>query len=329
MLAAPAVARANEVFHWNAIAQAETVQTSTDGSWPGAGMAMVAGAMYDAVNAIDRGHEPYLVDFDEVGAPSWASMDAAAASAAYNVLLEITPVARHAQLLLMYNDTLALLGGGPDVDAGKAAGEAAAAAMSAFREQDGFLVPFTPTIGTGAGEWRPLGWPTPRFTTGPLGPNPAVPDQEPVSVPRRRAARAHERRVHRGLQRGEEARGAGQHVSHGRRDKVRGVLAVCPIALWNPLARNLAGQFGLGRADEARLYAQVNLAGADGATACWDSKYEYMFWRPRAAIQEAGTDDNPATIADSDWEPLFTPATDTSPLLNTPPFPPIRLAMAA
>ena len=46
------------------------------------------------------------------------------------------------------------------MDAGKAAGEAAAAAMSAFREQDGFLVPFTPTIGTGAGEWRPLGWPS-------------------------------------------------------------------------------------------------------------------------------------------------------------------------
>ena len=95
VLAAPAVARANEVSHWNAIAQAETVPLRPTAHGQARGMAMVAGAMYDAVNAIDRGHQPYLVDFDEVGAPSWASMDAAAASAAYNVLLEITPVARH------------------------------------------------------------------------------------------------------------------------------------------------------------------------------------------------------------------------------------------
>ena len=82
VLAAPAVARANEVAHWNAIAQAETLPLRPTAHGQARGMAMVAGAMYDAVNAIDRGHQPYLVDFDEVGAPSWASMDAAAASAA-------------------------------------------------------------------------------------------------------------------------------------------------------------------------------------------------------------------------------------------------------
>ena len=46
------------------------------------------------------------------------------------------------------------------MEAGKAAGEAAAAAMIAFRQGDAFMEPFIPTIETGAGKWRPLGWPT-------------------------------------------------------------------------------------------------------------------------------------------------------------------------
>ena len=46
-----------------------------------------------------------------------------------------------------------------------------------------------------------------------------------------------------------------------------------PIALWNPLARNLAGRYGLDTADQARLYAMINLARADAAIACWNDKY--------------------------------------------------------
>ena len=323
VLAAPAVARADEVYHWNAIGQAETVPLRPTAHGQARGMAMVAGAMYDAVNAIDRGHQPYLVDFDEVGAPSWASMDAAAAAAAYNVLLEITPAARHMPLKMMYDDTLALLGGGPDVDAGEDAGEAAAAAMVAFRQGDGFLVPFTPTIGTGAGEWRPLGWPTsPAYD-----PDPWVRNLKPFLIESPSQFRADEPPALTSAQYTEdfnEVKKLGELESSTRTDdetKAAVFWQFAPAAIWNPLARGLASRFGLDRADEARLYGQINLAGADGATACWDSKYEYMFWRPRAAIQEAGTDGNGATIADPDWEPLFSAGTVTTPPLITPPFP--------
>ena len=58
-------------------------------------MAAVHGAMYDAVNAIDGGHEPYL------GSPASAnasqSKNAAATAAAYRVLLDLLP-AREPQL---------------------------------------------------------------------------------------------------------------------------------------------------------------------------------------------------------------------------------------
>ena len=49
--------------------------------------AMVQGAVYDAVNAIDRGHQPYLVQPD--GDPT-DSKPAAAAAASYRVLIGLS-----------------------------------------------------------------------------------------------------------------------------------------------------------------------------------------------------------------------------------------------
>ena len=51
-------------------------------------LAMVHGAVYDAVNSIDERYEPYLV---HVRARDWYSQDAAAATAAYRVLLALVP----------------------------------------------------------------------------------------------------------------------------------------------------------------------------------------------------------------------------------------------
>ena len=48
-------------------------------------LAMVQGAVYDAVNMIDGGHEPYLDDLP--AAPSSASKSAAVATAAHHVLV--------------------------------------------------------------------------------------------------------------------------------------------------------------------------------------------------------------------------------------------------
>ena len=71
-------------------------------------MAMVQGAVYDAVNSIDGGHEPLLAGLP--AASPTASMDAAVATAAYRVLdgLGRTPVpalpdAVRTTLLAQYN----------------------------------------------------------------------------------------------------------------------------------------------------------------------------------------------------------------------------------
>ena len=106
MLVAPAVAQADAIGDWNAIAQAETVLLRPTAHGQSRGIAMVQGAVYDAVNAIDRGHEPYLLDLDQVGAQPWVSQDAAAATAAYRVLRAIVAPARYAGLDAAYLATL-------------------------------------------------------------------------------------------------------------------------------------------------------------------------------------------------------------------------------
>jgi hypothetical protein len=94
-----------------------------------------------------------------------------------------------------------------------------------------------------------------------------------------------------------------------------------PATLWNTVGRELADRYHLDTADQARFYAMFNLAAADGAISCWNDKYYWSFWRPRAAIREGDTDGNPKTIGDPNWESLFSAATVTTPPLSTPPFP--------
>lgn len=64
-----------------------------------------------------------------------------------------------------------------------------------------------------------------------------------------------------------------------------------------------------GLLENARLFGELNIAISDAIIGCWDSKYEYAYWRPVTAIHLAGDDGNPATTADTSWSPLFsTPA---------------------
>ena len=94
---------------------------------------MVLGAVYDAVNAIDRGHEPYLLDVEALDIDPSASYAAAIATAAHHVLVAIVPPGQVAGLDAAYAATLADIPDGPSEAAGVSAGSAAAAAMLADR----------------------------------------------------------------------------------------------------------------------------------------------------------------------------------------------------
>ena len=320
VLVAPGVARADVIGDWNAIAQAETVLIRPTAHGQSRGMAMVQGAVYDAVNAIDHGHRPYLL---EGSFQPFGSQDAAAATAAHDVLVEIVDPARVAALDTAYAATLAGIADGPIEDEGVEAGQAAAQVMLDARDGDGFLAAFSPTIGTDAGDWRPIGWPSaPVFD-----PDGWVGELEPFLI----------ESPSQFLSNGPNALTSGVYTKDFDEVKEIGSLTSTtrttdqttaaifwqfpPIALWNRLARELSasGRFGLDTADQARLYAMINLASVDGAIACWYEKYYWSFWRPRAAIREADTDGNPRTVADPNWESLFHPSMGAG--LATPPFP--------
>ena len=70
----------------------------------------------------------------------------------------------------------------------------------------------------------------------------------------------------------------------------------------------------------------LDLTAADALITTWADKYHFNFWRPRAAIRQADTDGNPATVADPTWEPMFHPTLDPAiggvgPALSTPAVP--------
>src|SRR5260370_33882311 len=57
-------------------------------------------------------------------------------------------------------------------------------------------------------------------------------------------------------------------------------------------------------AENARLFALMNLALGDATVAGWDSKLHFMSWRPVTAIPLADSL-NPDTVADPNWKPLL------------------------
>src|SRR6188472_2727461 len=135
-LLAPSLARADTVTDWNGYASTAIVATA--GQPPPVSVlsfAMVQGAVYDAVNAIDRGHQPYLAE--PAASPS-DSKDAAAATAAFRVLVALFP-AQQPTLQPLYDRSLAGVEDTPPGTkaGGIATGEAAASAMLAARANDG------------------------------------------------------------------------------------------------------------------------------------------------------------------------------------------------
>ena len=77
------------------------------------------------------------------------------------------------------------------------------------------------------------------------------------------------------------------------------------VAIWNQITETVATAHDLSLAENARLFAQVNVANADAFIARFDAKYTYNFWRPVTAIRAADTDGNPDTLPDSTWTPLI------------------------
>jgi PAP2 superfamily protein len=279
---------------------------------PTRNFAIVHAAIYDAVNAIDRTHEPYLVS---VRAPRDASETAAADAAAHTSLVLLFPAQQNI-LDADYAAELAQVPSGPAKDQGVALGVQVAQDLIAIRSNDGSNVLPPPFVaGTAAGDFRstPPNFPAAVFTTwGQVTPFVlARGDQFRPAPPPALTSNAYANAIN-------EVKSLGSATSTTRTAEQTeiGKFWNPPIQnFWNQIAETVALQQHSDLPTTARLFASLNLSFADSAIAFYDAKYTYHLWRPVTAIRLADTDGNPNTVADPNWLPLTgtTPADPSYP----------------
>jgi hypothetical protein len=320
--APPTGTDASEVTHWNQVA-ATTLAAfpGPNGGAPPASqvnMGMVQGAVYDAVNAIGPKHyRSYLL---EQRASAMASIDAAVATAAYDVLSELVstaperaPFPGRAGLLSTLASAYAASLDDIDDDAfkmqGIAVGHAAAEAMLDSRVGDGRFGPSQWDQSTGVGRWQPL-----LNASGAqiLDPTPWVGGVKPFLIQSPSQFRSALPPALDGTQWATEFN---EVKSLGRFDSLTRTVdqtyiarwwQSSPVLSWNEVARQLIARNDLDAADAARLLALQNMSGADAAINCWNDKYHFDFWRPWNAITTTLDDGNAGTETDPTWTALIT-----------------------
>jgi hypothetical protein len=316
-VAAPA--RADTVTDWNSNASDAVHVIGGQGAPSIAHLAMVHLAMYDAVNAIDRRHKPYLT---APRARWWYSKDAAAATAAYKMLVDpraplVGTTAQLASVVALiqprYDTALAAIPDGPAKAGGIAAGDAAAEALILARMGDGRFGPFRFTVGTVVPQWRP----EPAGSTNDPGAwlkdvrpflvrdSSQFAGAPPLALTSRRYAKEYNEVKDLGAV-GSTTRTADQQAAAefwGRGNATN---------TWGALLRDVAQRQGGSTAGNARLFAMAYTTAADALITTWADKARYSFWRPLTAIHQVNPDDgNPNTVADTGWTPL----------INAPPYP--------
>jgi hypothetical protein len=310
--AAPCFGGTDLVIRWNRVAIDTIRETRTNPPMATRALAMMHVAIYDAVNAIDGAHEPYFV----VSQPAYnTSREAAAATAAYNVLVSLYPDQVEFFDFHLY-ESLKTVADSPAKTDGIALGEYVAQQIIDLRANDGWdrHVEYTP--GTLPGQWRPT---PPNYA-------PALLPQWPLVTPWAMTSgsqfRAPAPPALDSVQYGtdvNEVKDLGRVDSQSRTaDQSEIALfwsdnpGTCtPPGHWNMIAENCSESLGYGLGKNALLFAKLNVAMADSAILCWDNKYNYSLWRPYHAITLADQDGNPLTEPDPTW----------SSFVVTPPFP--------
>ncbi|HWM94142.1 MAG TPA: vanadium-dependent haloperoxidase [Thermoanaerobaculia bacterium] len=306
--------RADVVLDWNEVALDAIQMDRTAPPKAGRALACVHVAIFDAINSVSGGpFTPYLVQPVEFVSP--VSAEAAAASAAHDVLVELFP-AQEAAFDAALAASLAEIPNGTPETNGVDWGKSVAQQIMALRGDDGSGTTVSYEPPTGANWWAP----TPPGFAAPLLPN--WPSVTPWTM-------THASQFRQGpppASTSPEYTAAFLEVQRlGEADSPHRTAEQSQIALfwadgpgtatppghWHVIAQDLSRAEGLNIFMNARLFALLAMANADAAIVSWDHKYYYSSWRPVTGIQHADTDGNPATTADPAWTSF----------IATPPFP--------
>jgi membrane-associated phospholipid phosphatase len=293
----------SQVVQWNrtllVIVRTAGAQPAT--VHPTRSFAIMHAAIYDAVNAIDGTHKPYLV---RLSASHFASQEAAAAAAAHEVLVKLYPSFQATLLDPQFQQALAQLPNGGKAD-GVSIGNTVADRILALRANDGSNAQPIPFVfGNAPGDYQstPPNFPKqPQFThwsrVTPFALEAA--DQfrpgGPPKLTSDRYSDAFEQVKSLGI--------AGSTTATADQALTGRFWNGAIQNYWNEITQTAALAHDLTTAQNARLFALLNLSFADAVIAFYDAKYTYNFWRPVTAIRAAATDGNPDTDADPNWLP--------------------------
>lgn len=300
------------VIRWNDLALSAIREERTPPPIAAHNLALLHVAIYDAVSAV----EPNQVPFAVTGRASRAaSAEAAAIAAAYEALFRQYPK-RAAIFNEALTETLAAVPEGPAKAEGFNVGRQVAKDVLAWREKNGKLGQVSYQPKNEPGKWQPT---PPEYRAALLPEWATLVCLALRDTSQFRAAGAPELNSEAFVAAFEQVRQLGA-ANNSTRTGEQTVIAyfwadgegtVTPPGHWNRIAAGVAEKRGLSLADNARLFAMLNVAMADAGVCCWGCKYKCDLWRPVTAIRAAASLKNPKLAADPEWTPL----------LPTPPFP--------
>jgi hypothetical protein len=299
-------ARADVVTDWNVVA-IDATAIPPNSVLQSRILAIVHGAIYDVVRAVDQQGTAYAVDFK---APEGTSLDAAVAAAAHGTLVRLAPMQRP-MLDAALKTALSKIADGQGRADGISVGEKIAERSVALRSGDkaDAKTVFTPKSGAGLYQLTPphslpailpqWGGVTPFVLRSRSG----LEFNGPPSVTSAAFARDFD-----------EVKSVGARNSTIRTadQTVAAILWTIQTAVpWHAAARAASAAKNLSTTENARLFAILSMATADSQIVGFEEKYKRPHWRPITAIRTASDLGNPALQGDPNWEPL----------LVTPPHP--------
>lgn len=315
------------VLHWNDVAMnVMRADTTLPGpGWASRSLAITSLAIFDAVNSLDRTHDPYEILVKGYQRRD-TSIEAAVASAAHDVMAALYP-AQQAMLDAELSASLMSVPDGPKETRGVALGKITAAALLAARADDGAYDVTPYEVDPAPGHWSPD-----PYNPGQIAWGPGWGLVEPFAL---QSGDQFQSPPPPDMTSAEYAASYNEVKSLGARDSTtrtadQSEIAVfwaydaggmgTPPGMFDQQVAIIARQKHNSLAENARLFALVNMAQADAGIAAWETKFAFDLWRPVTAIHRGDEDGNPATIADPEWEPMGAPGLGAASDF-TPPFP--------
>lgn len=252
-------------------------------------------AMFEAINSIAPKYTPYTA---RITAPKGSSMNAAAATAAHDVLVKLC-ADQKSDWDSALKKQLALITDSVSRENGASVGRQAAAAVLAARansksdSKDPFMSSSAP--GVYAPTLRQVGMIWAHQSPWVMNKPDELRPPPPPSLKSASWARDFD-----------EIRNMGSKAGKARTPEQTDVGQFWAGRDVRIVLRQLVGIPGRSLVDDARFLALAEMAWADSYVAMMDGKYAYNLWRPVTAIRGAATDGNDSTTADAGWEPMVT-----------------------